>query len=41
MPGVLVRGKGVTVAEAIENLELVALAGTPEDFRDQVRYLLV
>jgi hypothetical protein len=39
MPGVLVCGKGVTIGLAIDELELIACCGDPEDFRDQVRFL--
>jgi predicted nuclease of predicted toxin-antitoxin system len=39
MPGVLVRGKGVTIRQAIDDLILVACCGTAEDFRDQVKFL--
>jgi hypothetical protein len=39
MPGVLVRGRGVTVGQAIEDLLVIAQAGTAEDFRDQVVFL--
>ena len=39
MPGVLVCGKGVTIGQAIDDLELAACCGAAEDFRDQVRFL--
>jgi hypothetical protein len=39
MPGVIVRGKAVTVGQAIDDLVLVAQCGATEDFRDQVKFL--
>jgi hypothetical protein len=39
MPGVIVCGKGVTVGQAIDELALAVCCGTPEAFRDQVRFL--
>jgi predicted nuclease of predicted toxin-antitoxin system len=39
MPGVIVRGKGVTIRQAIDELALAASRGTADDFRDQVRFL--
>jgi len=39
MPEVLVRGKGVTIRQAIDDLMLVAHCGTAEEFKDQVRFL--
>ncbi len=39
MPGVIVRGKGVTIRQAIDELLVAALCGTAEDFKDQVVFL--
>ena len=39
MPGVLVRGKGVSIREAIDTLELAACCGTAEDFKDRILFL--
>jgi small ligand-binding sensory domain FIST len=39
MPGVAILRILLTMGQAINELELIALAGTPEDFRDQVIYL--
>ncbi len=39
MPGVLVRRRGVTIRQAINDLILVAHCGRPEDFKDQVQFL--
>jgi hypothetical protein len=39
MPGVVVCGQGVTIGGAIDELEIIAGAGLPEDFRDQVRFV--
>jgi hypothetical protein len=39
MAGVLVRGKSVTIRQAIYELIVVALCGTSEDFKDQVLFL--
>lgn len=39
MPGLVVRGKGTPIRQAIDELLLIAVAGTPEEFKDQVRYL--
>ena len=39
MPGVIVRGKGVTIRRAIDDLLIIAGCGAAEDFKDQVRFL--
>ena len=39
MAGVLVRGKRVTIRQAIDDLLLVALCGSAEDFENLVRFL--
>src|SRR5712692_3183948 len=39
MAGVAILRTFLTIGKAIDELELIALAGTPEDFRDQVIYL--
>jgi predicted nuclease of predicted toxin-antitoxin system len=39
MPGVIVRGEGVTVHQAINDLLLAACCGAAEDFKDQVWFL--
>jgi hypothetical protein len=39
MPGVAILRVVLTIGQAIQELELIALAGNPEDFRDQVIYL--
>jgi predicted nuclease of predicted toxin-antitoxin system len=39
MPGVAILRTLLSIGQAIDELELVALAGNPEDFRDQVHYL--
>ena len=39
MPGVLVCGKGVTIGQAIDELEVVASCGDADDFKHQVRFL--
>ena len=39
MPGVAILRIALTIGQAINELELIALAGNPEDFRDQVIYL--
>jgi hypothetical protein len=39
MPGLIVRGKGVTIRQAIDDLLLVACCGAAEDFKDQVHFL--
>jgi len=39
MTGVAILRTILTIGQAINELELVAIAGTPEDFRDQVIYL--
>jgi predicted nuclease of predicted toxin-antitoxin system len=39
MPGVAILRILLTIGQAINELELIALAGNPEDFRDQVIYL--
>jgi len=37
MPGLLVRGKGVTVGQAIDELLVIAYCGDAGDFKDQVQ----
>jgi predicted nuclease of predicted toxin-antitoxin system len=39
MPGLIVRGKGVSIRQAIDDLLLIASCGLPEDFKDQVKHL--
>src|SRR5262245_38785702 len=39
MPGVAILRILLTIGQAIRELELIACAGNPEDFRDQVIYL--
>jgi predicted nuclease of predicted toxin-antitoxin system len=39
MPGVVVRGKGVSIGQAIDDLLIIASCGTVEDFKDQVKHL--
>jgi predicted nuclease of predicted toxin-antitoxin system len=39
MPGVVVRGKSVTIRRALDELLVIACCGQPEDFKDQVRFL--
>ncbi len=39
MPGVIVRGAGVSLRQAIDDLHLAATCGVPEDFKDQVKFL--
>jgi hypothetical protein len=39
MPGVIVRGKKVTIRQAIEELLIIAACGRAEDFKDQVQFL--
>ena len=39
MPGVAILRIILTIGQAINELELIALAGNPEDLRDQVIYL--
>lgn len=39
MPGVLVRGPGVSIRQAIDDLVLAAFLGAAEDFRDQVQFV--
>jgi len=39
MPGVAILRILLTIGQAINELELIALAGNPDDFRDQVIYL--
>ena len=39
MAGVLVRGKGVTIRQAIDELLVVTHCGDAENFKDQVRFL--
>src|SRR5713101_9958792 len=39
MPGVAILRTLLTIGQAINELELIALAGNPDDFRDQVIYL--
>ena len=39
MPGVAILRVLLTIGQAIHELELIALVGNPDDFRDQVIYL--
>jgi hypothetical protein len=39
MPGLLVRGKGATIRQAVEDLEVIVCCGDPKDFKDQVKFL--
>jgi hypothetical protein len=39
MPGLIVRGKHVTIRQAIDELLLVAFCGEVEDFKDSVEFL--
>lgn len=39
MPGLIVRGKGVTIRRAIDDLLLAVFCGAPEDFKNQVKHL--
>ncbi|SRR6266851_8709070 len=39
MPGVAILRILLTIGQAVNELELIALAGSPDDFRDQVIYL--
>ena len=39
MPGVIVRGKGVSVRQAIDELLIVSACGAADDFNNQVVYL--
>jgi hypothetical protein len=39
MPGVAILRVLLTIGEAINELELIAIAGRPDDFTDQVIYL--
>jgi predicted nuclease of predicted toxin-antitoxin system len=39
MPGVVVRGEGVTLRQAIDDLEEVVCCGAAEDFKDLVHFL--
>jgi hypothetical protein len=39
MPGLIVRGKGVAILRAIDDLLLISCCGNTEDFKDQVTYL--
>lgn len=39
MPGVAILRVFLTIGQAIHELEIIALAGNPDDFRDQVIYL--
>ena len=39
MPGVAILRVLLTIGQAVNELELIALAGDPDDFRDQVIYL--
>ncbi len=39
MPGVAILRTILSIGQAIDELELIALVGEPEDFRDQVIYL--
>jgi predicted nuclease of predicted toxin-antitoxin system len=38
-PGVAILRTLLTIGQAVKELEFIALAGNPEDFRDQVIYL--
>src|SRR5260221_1348964 len=38
MPGVVILRTILSIGQAVRELELVALAGNPDDFRDQVIY---
>jgi predicted nuclease of predicted toxin-antitoxin system len=39
MPGVVILRIVLTIGQAIDELELIAIVGNPEDLRDQVIYL--
>lgn len=39
MPGLIVRGKGVSIRQAIDELLLIANCALAEDFKDQVKHL--
>jgi|ERR1043166_9149608 hypothetical protein len=39
MPGVAILRTILTIGQAIDELEILALAGTPDDLQDQVVYL--
>lgn len=39
MPGVLVRRQALPLGQSIDELQLIAVCGDAEDFRDQVRFL--
>ena len=39
MPGVAILRILLSIGQAIDEMELIALAGTPDDFQDQVIYL--
>ena len=39
MPGLIVRGSGVTVRQAIDELAVAACCGDPDDFKDKVIFL--
>ena len=39
MAGVIVRGKRVTIGQAIDDLQVIATCGEPRDFRDRVIHL--
>lgn len=39
MPGVAILRILLTIGQAIDELETIALTGNPDDFRDQVIYL--
>ena len=39
MPGLIVRGKGVSIRQAIDDLLLIANCGMAEDVKDQVQHL--
>ncbi len=39
MPGVAILRILLTIGQAIDELEIIALAGNPDDFRDQVIFL--
>jgi hypothetical protein len=39
MPGVAILRILLTIGQAVNELEMIAIAGNPDDFRDQVVYL--
>lgn len=39
IPGVVIVPQDLAIASVLDDLELIALAGRPGDFREQVRYL--